>query len=82
MREEMDELVKVVDGVTYVRPTCDNCGGRLTDGYGSYFQVTGDRWCHTCHSQNFTKEEWLALYDEDDDSFWTELEEHDDWEEE
>ena len=79
-----DELVKVVDGLTWVRPTCDNCGGRLTDGDGGYYHIEGARWCHTCRKGNYTDKEWEILYDEDeyDEYFWSELEEEDDWEEE
>lgn len=52
---------------------CDECGSGMNEGYcifGGHYYYCSDE----CLHKHYTEEEWLDLYEDGGDSYWTEWE--------
>ena len=71
--ETIAESFKLTLNLELYHAKCDECGSGMNEGYcvfGGHYYYCSDE----CLHKHYTEEEWLDLYDDDGDSYWTEWE--------
>jgi hypothetical protein len=68
-----ESLNKLTLNLELYHAKCDECGSGMNEGYcifGGHYYYCSDE----CLHKHFTEEEWLDLYEDGGDSYWTEWE--------